>query len=251
MKNIYRLTIPYMDVYTTVYVIKTDDGAVVFDAGSFGSDVKDYIVPFLRELGIAHHMVKYIVVSHNHEDHSGGLEEFVKTFPRVCIVSQNTEVNEKYRDYNVLNPEDDEEILNVLKIVTIKGHTNDCIGVYDTRTGTLISGDCLQMYGLKGSGKWGCGIVFINEHLREFEKLRKMDIRHILMAHDYYPYGYSHSGEDVERVYDTCIGALEEIKDLITKNIDADDEVICEFYNSSQKPKIGTHIVAAVRRELL
>ncbi|MEE1043706.1 MAG: MBL fold metallo-hydrolase [Clostridia bacterium] len=248
--NIHRLTIPFKDVFTTVYSIKTDSGVLLFDVGSYDEDVENYILSFLDELNITSDMLKYVFVSHNHKDHAGGLNKFIEKFPKTCIVSGSPQIKEQYKDYNILMPDDNDIVLNVLKIITIPGHTQDSSAVYDTRTKTLISGDCLQLYGLYGSGKWGSNISYIKEHIDAIDKLRQMEIEHILTAHDYHPYGYSYRGETVTKALDACIKPLDEIKDLIIQNPDADDEKICAIYNSFDKPTLGVHVVSAVRRSL-
>lgn len=250
-ENIYRITIPYKDIFTTVYMIKTDNGILLFDAGSYDEDIENYILPFLDEFEITADMLKYVFISHNHKDHAGGLNEFMKKFPETCIISRSSKLKEQYINYNVLMPNDNDAVLDVLKVITIIGHTQDSSAIYDTRTKTLISGDSLQLYGIYGSGKWGSNISFPKEHIDAIEKLKKMDIQHILTAHDYHPYGYSYEGEDaVSNALDACVSPLNEIKDLIFQNPDADDEKICTLYNSFDKPTLGVHVVSAVREML-
>ena len=250
-ENIYRLTIPFFDVYTTVYVVKTDCGVLLFDVASYDHDVENYILPFLKELDIGENDLKYVFISHNHRDHSGGLEKLMENFPKATIISRSENLKEQYQRYNVFMPKEKDVVLGVLEIVPIMGHTSDGCGIYDTRTKALITGDCLQLYGIFGSGNWGANISYVKEHIEAVEKLRKMDIAHILTAHDYHPYGFSYQGEDaVEKALDACIAPLDEIKNLIIKNPDSNDEEVCNIYNSADKPVIGTHVVTAVRNNM-
>lgn len=250
-ENIHRLTLPYKDIFTTVYTIKTDGGILLFDSASYDEDIENYILPFLDKLEITADMLKYVFISHNHKDHAGGLNEFMKKFPKTIIISRSTMLKEQYMDYNVLVPEDDDIVSDVLKVITIPGHTQDSSAIFDTRTKTLISGDCLQLYGIYGSGKWGSNISFPKEHIDAIYKLRQMDIQQILTAHDYHPYGYSYVGsEAVAKALDSCVSPLNEIKTLICQNPDADDEQICMLYNSFDNPTLGCHVVTAVRKNL-
>ena len=250
-ENIYRLTIPFFDVYTTVYVVKTDCGVLLFDVASYDDDVEDYILPFLKKLGIGENDLKYVFISHNHRDHSGGLKKLMEYFSEATVISKSQNLKNQYQGYNVFMPEEGDTVLEDLRIVPIIGHTSDSCGIYDTRTKTLITGDCLQLYGLFGSGKWGANISYIKEHVEAIAKLRKMDIEHILTAHDYHPYGFSYQGKDaVEKALDACIDPLDEIKNLIIKNPDSNDEEVCNIYNSADKPVIGTHVVTAVRNNM-
>lgn len=102
----------------------------------------------------------------------------------------------------------------------------------------------LQLFGLYGSGKCGSNISFVKEHIDTVDKLRQMDIQHILTAYDYHPYGYSYRGEDA------CVSPLYEIKRLILQNPKADDESICAVYNSFDYPTLGVHVVSSVRNAL-
>lgn len=250
-ENIYRITIPYKDIFTTVYTIKTDNGILLFDAGSYDEDIENYILLALSVLEISADLIKYVFVSHNHKDHAGGLCAFMKKFPNTCIISRCHKIKEEYARYNVLTPLDNDVVLDVLQIITIPGHTQDSSAIYDTRTKTLISGDSLQLYGIFGSGYWGSNITYPKEYFDAIDKLRKMDIQHILTAHDYHPYGYSYVGKEaVSKALDACIRPLNEIKDLIFQNPDADDEDICTLYNSSNKPTLGVRVVSALREML-
>lgn len=246
--NIYRTTAPYKGIYTTLYAVKTPNGALLFDAASFDEDVDNYMVPFLNELGITADSLKYVFISHNHMDHAGALSPFMKRYPNAAIISRSPALKEKFAEYNVIMPEDGDSILDVLRVVTIPGHTMDSSAVYDTRTKNLICGDCLQLYGIFGAGEWGANIRFPAEHMRAIEKLRKMDIEHILTAHDYHPYGYSYVGKEaIEKALDACIAPLDEIKGMINANPELDDEAISKLYNNESKPTLGKHVVTALR----
>lgn len=246
-ENIYRLTVPFFDVYTTVYFVETDEGILVFDTATYDSDVEDYILPAIDYAGIDKEQIKYVFISHNHRDHSGGLQKLMGVIPKATIVSKSDKLKEEFSDYNVLMPEDGEVILRDLQVVAIKGHSSDSCAIYDTRTKVMITGDCLQLYGLYGEGKWGANISYIKEYLGAIDKLKKMDIKCILTAHDYHPLGYLYEGENIEKAYDNCIAPLDEIKNLVLDNLELNDEEICGIYNSSGNPVIGTHVVTAVR----
>ena len=64
-ENIYRLTVPFFDVYTTVYFVETDEGILVFDTATYDSDVEDYILPAIDYVGIDKEQIKYVFISHN------------------------------------------------------------------------------------------------------------------------------------------------------------------------------------------
>ena len=251
-ENVYRLTTAYMDVFTTVYALKSPNGDILFDTATYDEDVEDRILPFLKQLGITPQTLKYIFISHNHTDHSGGLQRLMQLFPNECIVSRSAELQEDYRDYTVLCPKDGEVLLDTYRVVTIPGHTEDSTALLDMRTMTLITGDCLQLYGIRGSGNWASNISYHAVHLEAIEKVRAMGVETILTAHNYEPYGYRADGKaEVNQMLDACIAPIYRLKQMICENPDMDDEQIRQMYNDpvgrlSIKPKV----VAAMRKAL-
>ena len=248
----YALITPYKDIFTTVYFVKTDVGALLFDTASYACDVEDSILPALGKLGIGKDELKYIFISHNHTDHAGGLDDLLKAYPNACIVSRSESLKEKFEGYVFLSPIDGETLLDSLSVVSVEGHTKDSAALYDNRTKTLISGDCLQLYGIFGSGNWGANISFSTEYAKAIEKLRRMDIDAILTAHDYHPCGRMYFGKaEVASALDNCLAPFELIKALIDEDPEASDEMICERYNSQNDlPKLGAHVVRKYRGAL-
>lgn len=250
-RSILRLTMPYKDIFTTVYLIKTEMGVLLFDAATYDCDVDDVIIPALATFGVTPADVKYVFVSHNHSDHAGGLARLMTYCPDAVILSRSGALKEKFSQYTVLCPEDGERILDVLEIVTVPGHSADSCAILDTRTHTLISGDCLQAFGIFGSGNWACNITLIPEHFAALDKLGGMHIDTLLTAHDYHPYGYRADGEGAVRAYvDACRQALNTVKTLILDERGLDDEAVCKEFEALGYPHLGTRVSAAVRAAL-
>lgn len=248
-ENIYRLTIPFEDVYTTVFIILTPDGAVLYDTATYPKDAEQYIVPALKELDISVSSLKYIVISHDHGDHSGGLERMLHFFPDTVVISRSAALQKRFDGYKVLSPSDSDSVLNVLQIITIPGHSADCIALLDKRTRTLITGDCLQMYGLYGSGLWGSNITLPAEHLAALVKLESLEIAMLAAAHDYHPFGYLASGpEEISRCLDTCKAAIHEIRDFLNMHPDLTAEKASVLYHQSTGlPSVGAPVFEAIR----
>jgi len=251
-EHIHRLTMPYKDIFTTVYTVQTPNGAILFDAASFDEDVDNYIVPLLKEVGIAPEELKYVFISHNHKDHAGGLSRLMQVFPNVCIVSRNPKLQEEYASYRILAPEDGDTLMDLFRVVSIPGHTADAMALLDSRTMTMISGDCLQLYGIFGSQDWGSNIGLPAEHLEAVEKVRTLGIEAIYTAHDYHPYGFKACGKEaVGKMLDACVTPLRNLQNIVLQNPQMGDEELREIYNTSDKvPPISVRVVAAMRKAI-
>ena len=175
----------------------------------------------------------------------------LERFPNVTVLSRSEALAEKNAGYKFVSLEDGEAVLGVLRVVTIPGHTLDSAAILDTRTDSLISGDCLQLYGIFGSGLWGSNINLVNEHRAAIEKLRTVKIAEIMTAHDYHPLGQRYIGEEkVAAALDYCIEPLDRVVKLIEENPDKDDETLASIYNDGTVPTLATRIVAKVRASM-
>ena len=245
-ENIFRLTIPFKDIFTTVYLVKHDDGDILFDTATYPEDVESFILPFIKSLDAK---IKYIFISHNHGDHAGGLEALLKHYPTARVLSRSRELKEKFASFDVYCPEDGEEFIKGYKAVAIEGHTCDSMGLLDIQKRILISGDSLQLYGIYGSGEWGANVGLVREHIEAINKLKGMGIESIYTAHDYHPMGYAYEGkENVFKALDFCIEPFLRIKKLIEAYPEKSDEEIRAIYHKEKLPTVRIGIFTAVRK---
>ncbi|MBO5480692.1 MAG: MBL fold metallo-hydrolase [Clostridia bacterium] len=178
--EIYRLKVPFDDLYTSVFLIQTESANVLVDSATTPQDVEVYILPALRERGIA---PDYLLLTHNHGDHAGGKDRILQAYPGVKLILEG---------------------VNGLIVYELKGHTLDSIGVLDERSGTLISGDGLQGYGV---GKYRCSLVSREEYIKTIEKIRQdKRIENILFSHAYEPWKKSGAfgRKAIEKILDDC-----------------------------------------------
>lgn len=251
-ENILKLTTAYKDIFTTVYLLKAPGGAILFDAASYDEDIEHAVLPMLQQAGIGADTLKYVFISHNHKDHSGGLPRLMQEFPDTCIVSRSETLKETYSQYPFLSPEEGDLLLDTFRVVTIPGHTADSSALLDTRTMTLITGDGLQQHGIIGSGDWASNISYPAKHLAALKKLRTIGAEQILTAHDYVPWGYrADSAEAVQHMLDACEEPLRRLQTLILENPELDDGQIREAFSDFTKPlTISIRVVAAMRQAL-
>ena len=246
--NIYRLTTPYKDIFTTVYLLQSPRGTVLFDAASYDEDMEETILPWLRQLDA---VPSYVFISHNHKDHSGGLGRLLREYPDLKVLSGSPTLKEAYGD-RVIVPEDGGLLLETFRVVAIPGHTQDSSSLLDLRTMTLISGDCLQQIGIIGSGDWACNISYPAEYLKTIERLCAMDIKQILTAHDYVPCGYRADGEaEVSAMLDSCVLPLRQIRDLILAYPqETDGDVRARFHADPAMPTVSERVVTILRKAM-
>lgn len=245
--HIHRLVVPFLDIYTTIFLVETEEGTVVYDTATYPEDMDNWLVPALRELGVEKPV--WVVISHNHRDHAGGLARFAQLYPNTPIAAGSEACGERVPGRTVRVLSDGETLAGPLKAVTVPGHTADCVGILDTRTGTLLSGDGLQLYGIYGSGAWGANISLIPEHIAAGKKLKEMDIQTVLASHNYHPRDWRADGKEAVADYiDQCARALKDIRLYAMQYPELDEQEVAERYNAqSGLPTVSPRIFKAAR----
>ena len=242
--NICCFRVPYKDIFVAIYILRTDKGTVLFDTAACDADVDNWIAPALEQLGVA---PDYIFISHNHGDHAGGISRATALWPEAVVLSRSTKLMETYPQ--VRCPEDSEQLLDVLQVVTIPGHSADSAALLDLRTNTLVSGDCLQSYGIYGSGTWYGAITLTADHYAAVRKLRTIRIENIATAHDYHPVGMVSYGADACTMrLDSCIGALDRIRAIMEANPTLDDAQVTQLCNDGHFPTVAVRVITAMRK---
>lgn len=195
--NIFRLKVPFEGFFTSVYFYICAEGVAIIDCATFSEDVDKYILPALEELDVSEEDVKFILLSHNHGDHRGGLVRLAEIF---CNAAIGTACDIPFDKFKLT---DNMHITGELYAIALPGHTADSFGFFDTASGTLLSADCLQ---LDGVDKYRNGIEDFSLYINSVEKLRVMNINRIVAAHDYIPLGsVAQGGEEVELYLSECI----------------------------------------------
>ena len=185
--GIYRLNIPFDTVYTSVFLVKSESGAILVDCATTDEDVDGYIVSALCDMDIELTDINSVVVTHNHSDHAGGLRRILCHAPNIEVVREPRQIFDGICAYPMC------------------GHANEMIGLFDPRTGTLISGDGLQGAGI---GMFRCSLAAGYAAYSESIARIKADarIQNILFSHAYEPW-YSNAAfgrEEVEKRLDDC-----------------------------------------------
>ena len=248
--HITAIRVPFADIYTTVFLVKTEAGNLLFDTATYETDVTEIILPTLDGLG-ATATLSHVLLSHPHGDHAGGLGALLARLPHLTVIAGSEALGAEHPHANLI-PMTEGVLLDTLRVIAIPGHTADAIGLLDTRTRTLLSGDGLQLFGIYGSGVWGANIRYPKAHLAALDRLGEMAIDAIYPAHNYHPCGDAYVGKEaIGKALDACRAPLFLIRDMIRENEDVSDEAIAAAYHAmGNPPTVGAHVFAAVRREL-
>lgn len=186
-KGIYRLRVPFENIYTSVFLITAEENKILVDCGTTAYDVDSVILPSLSELGYTLADLNMLVLTHHHRDHAGGLARIREIAPNIEVATDVCEIVKNVSTY------------------ALPGHTEDSIGILDERTGTLISGD-----GLQGAGvdKYRCYTKCPTKYIETLEKIKSDGrIENILFSHAYEPWNkdFISGREDVLKCLSDCI----------------------------------------------
>ena len=187
--EIYRLKVPFDgDVYTSVFLVKNQDGYTLIDCATTAQDVDGYILPALKQMQLSFSDIRYLFLTHCHGDHAGGKNRVLEHNPDVKIVDGFGE-----------------KMQNEPTMYAMKGHTMDCIGFFDEQSGTLISSDGLQGQGV---GKYRCSLESVEEYVKTIDRIKKdKHIENLLFSHAYDPWRKdgAFGREEVEKCLQDCI----------------------------------------------
>src|SRR5262245_56198517 len=71
------------------WVLKTSEGLVLFDTLNNPAEAENIVVPGMRKLGLDPDQIKLVVITHSHNDHSGGLPYFRTKGVRMMLSEQD------------------------------------------------------------------------------------------------------------------------------------------------------------------
>lgn len=172
-EGIYRLKIPFDTLYTSIFLLECDGRRILLDTASNARDVDQYLTGALGEMGLALSDVDTVVLSHGHADHAGGLARILELAPAISVVRDVCRLTEQITVYPML------------------GHTKDCVGLFDARTGTLIAADGLQGAGID---RYRVALEDADVYRTTIERIRQdAAIQEILFSHAYEPWYRDHA----------------------------------------------------------
>lgn len=155
-----------------LFFIHNDSSCWVVDPGE--ATTVEY---FLRERSLK---LEGILVTHEHDDHIGGVERLLKNHPGIQVIGGPQNVKKFYSQ--IVSPNDPFSLLSSeVEVLNLQGHTSEQIGFYFRKQEWLFSGDALFHL--------GCGRIFKGTYEESFSSLQRIsklpDHTSIFCSHDY------------------------------------------------------------------
>jgi len=159
MKNLsIKIINQLKDNYSFLISKKNQSSAFIIDPADSFSHIKH-----LKENNLT---LEKIIITHHHDDHTGGILGLIDEYPNVKIYASSKLPSIQ----STIIKEGDELIttINQFKIIQTPGHTMDHIILYDSNNKILFAGDTLF--------RLGCGRVFEGTFNQMQNSLQKINL---------------------------------------------------------------------------
>ncbi|MHA1606359.1 MAG: MBL fold metallo-hydrolase [Candidatus Freyarchaeota archaeon] len=197
---------------TCVLAVKGSRFAAIVDAAHKSS--APFILRGIRDAGVESSSVRYILVTHRHTDHAGGVAPLLKAMPDAAVMGHRvtlsnirdpSRINEASRrmwgdaadpmdpveDAERLIPVSDGDVVDLgggveVEVVHTPGHTSDHYAYYERKSGVAYLGDA--------GGLFSCPTRMVvptsfpasfkvDPYIRSLEKLMGYDVDVLVFAH--------------------------------------------------------------------
>ena len=204
------LKYPWKGSFTGMLLIVGEKRCVLVDT-ALPEAIDGYLLPYLKQAGIPPESIELVINTHCHEDHAGGNARLRELCPaKFAIHRSGAEALERsgFRPDLLL---DDGSLLPPvgeirLGIVHLPGHSPDSIGVVDSASGTMFTGDSLQ-----GRGTQYSGIALYADPETYLQSIDRMEtlfrigrVRRLICGHAFAPYEGTVPEADVTDYLEAC-----------------------------------------------
>jgi glyoxylase-like metal-dependent hydrolase (beta-lactamase superfamily II) len=227
--RLYRLRVPFEDLYTSVFLIHRAEGDLLADTATTQRDVEQYILPALYAGGFS---PTDIFVSHNHGDHAGGLPYLAAALPMVTLHMVEPAGLSLSLAARTRRIKEGDSLGTGIAVWQMPGHTAEMAGLYDTESGTLLSFDGLQLYGV---GRYGTIVSDMPAYLATLARVARSGVKRIVAAHAYVGGGAVAEGDAAVQAYLTaCRAALDDIAAFALRSDDLDPAALAAAWRQAR-----------------
>lgn len=165
--------------YVSAYLLVRGKEVAVVDLGMPGSEAA--ISDGLKAAGRNWAAVKHVILTHQHDDHVGGLAEVSKVV-KASFYAGILDLDSIIPSAGLKPVKQGDEVFG-LQIVDTPGHTLGHISVFDPSNGVLVAGDALRTNSGSLTGSDPQYTADPTMAARSVKKLAQMDIKAILPGH--------------------------------------------------------------------
>lgn len=244
-EEITRIGLKFGEIVTCVFLVKDDGFYSLVDCGVNETTTNEQLLPALRRLQIPTERIRNLLITHTHFDHVGGLHSLL---PRLS----NVEVFAGAPFAPFVRPLTDGLRLGALKAIALAGHTSDGFGFLDERTGSLLSGDALQLWGV---GNYGVNVENPKAYLETHEKLAALPIENLFGSHAYDFFGERALSKEASKAY--IRESEQNYKTLISfvkekSSVETEARKLCELFAAEREdyPKMQAYTIENILRFL-
>ncbi|MEU4419815.1 MBL fold metallo-hydrolase [Actinoplanes sp. NPDC024001] len=164
--------------FVSAYLLIRGKEAAVVDTGTAGSETA--IGDGLKAAGCDWSAVKHVILTHQHQDHAGGLAGVVPLVTAKLYAGQ-ADIQGINADKPMTAIADGDEVFG-LRIIGTPGHTAGHVSVFEPATGVLVAGDALR----NENGLEGAAPQYTEDPDKaavSVKKLAALDVKTILPGH--------------------------------------------------------------------
>lgn len=180
-----------------IWVYELEGKAIVVDPGEF-DPINSYLNTYQLEL-------EAILLTHDHDDHTGGAEELLETYGNVAVYGP--EETERFNTKTVKDGDEFKVLGQLFNVFLTAGHTNGHISYLVANH--LFCGDALFSA--------GCGRVFTKDYEAQYDALQKFNQLHdeinVYAGHEYTETNLTFA-HDIEPDNEAIKEALDSVKEL-------------------------------------
>jgi glyoxylase-like metal-dependent hydrolase (beta-lactamase superfamily II) len=165
--------------YVSAYLLVRGKEVAIVDLGMPG--YRDSIEEGLKAAGQSWAAVKHVILTHQHDDHVGGLSEVSKVV-KASFYAGLLDVDSIVPNAGLKPVKQGDEVFG-LQIIDTPGHTYGHISVFDPSNGVLVSGDALRTNSGSLTGSDPQYTANAGMAARSVKKLATMNIKAILPGH--------------------------------------------------------------------